>query len=141
MPYRLLSFVIGLAVASAAWAFDSWPQWQGPNRNGVSPEKGLLDQWKDAPPLLWKAEGLGDGYAGAVVENGVVCTLGDRNDRTTVLAFNDKDGKELWATKIADAPYKNNWYTGSKSTPTIDGDRVYAVGATGHLVCLKTATG
>ena len=68
MPRHLLSLVIGLALASAAWAFDPWPQWRGPNRDGVSAEKGLLDRWEEAPPLVWKAEGLGSGYAGAVVD-------------------------------------------------------------------------
>src|SRR4051794_13086559 len=111
----LLSLVIGSAFASAAWACDSWPQWYGPNRNNISNEKGLLDRWDDAPPLLWTAKNLGDGYAGAAVDNGIVFTMGDRNGFATVLAFSEKDGKELWATKIATAKW--TWFTGSKCTP------------------------
>jgi outer membrane protein assembly factor BamB len=138
MPRRLLPVLLGLAFASAVWAGDPWPQWRGPNRDGVSAEKGLLDQWMDAPPLVWKAEGLGNGYAGAVVENGIVCTMGSRKGKATVVALRDKDGKELWRTEIGDS---GDSAVGSMCTPTMDGERVYAVSGGGNLVCLKTATG
>src|SRR5690348_9417530 len=141
MPRRLLSLavMIGLMFASAAMAFDSWPQWRGPNRDGISAEKGLLDHWDKAPPLLWKTQGLGNGDASVVIDKGLVCTLGDRNGKTVVFAFRDKDGKEAWATEIDDA-----WrgaHRGPKCTPTIDGERLYAISPHGILVCLKTATG
>ena len=116
MPRRLPSLVIGLALASAAWASDTWPQWRGPNRDGVSPATGLLDHWEDAPPLVWKAKGLGDGYAGAVVDGGIVCTMGNRNGKTTVLAVSDKDGKEIWGTEIGDS--RGREYS-AMCTPTI----------------------
>src|SRR5262245_49738360 len=91
-----------LTFASTVWAVDPWPQWRGANRDGVSPAKGLLDHWKEAPPLVWKAQGLGNGCAGAVVENGIVCTMGSRKGKTTVLALSDKDGKEIWVAEIGD---------------------------------------
>src|SRR5262245_16807071 len=119
MPRRLLSLVIGVALASPVWADDPWPQWRGPNRDGVSTEKGLLDRWTDAPPLVWKAQGLGSGYAGAVVDGGIVCTMGSRKGKATVIALSDKDGKELWATEI-DASVGGE--VGSMCMPTIDGD-------------------
>src|SRR6476646_2516867 len=123
MLRRLLLLVIGLAFASSVWGFDDWPQWRCRNRDGISTEKGLLDHWDDVPPLVWKAEGLGDGYAGAVVAGGIVCTLGDRNGKTTVIAVRDKDGKEIWATEI-----DGHWIDSlsrSPCTPTIDGERIY----------------
>lgn len=129
--------LIWLACVDSASA-DSWPQWRGPNRDGASAEKDLLDHWKDTPPLVWKAQGLGNGYAGAVVAGGIVCTMGHRNGKTTVLAFNDKDGKEIWATGIGDS---GGWAYSSMGTPTLDGARVYAVSGNGNLVCLKTANG
>src|SRR5262245_38339939 len=103
MPRRPLALVIGLAFASAVWASDTWPQWRGPNRDGVSAAKGLLDRWEDAPPLVWKAKGLGSGYAGVVTDGSIVCTMGNRDGKTTVIAVSDKDGKELWGTEIGDA--------------------------------------
>jgi len=138
MPRRLPSLVIGLAFASVVWASDTWPQWRGSNRDGVSTATGLLDRWEDAPPLVWKAQGLGNGYAGAVVEGGIVCTMGHRKGKTTVIAVSDKDGKEIWGTEIGDSGGRE---FGSMCTPTIDGARVYAVSGNGNLVCLKTATG
>jgi outer membrane protein assembly factor BamB len=98
----------------------------------------LRDAWEDAPPLVWKAEGLGKGYAGAVVDGGIVCTMGDRNGKTAVIAVSDKDGKELWAAEIGDSRGRE---FSAMCTPTIDGERVYAVSGNGNLVCLKTATG
>src|SRR5207248_1887123 len=132
MPRRLPPLVIGLAFASAVWGSGTWPQWRGPNRDGVSPAKGLLDHWGDAPPLGWKAEGLGNGYAGAVVAGGLVCAMGDRNGKTTVVAVSDKDGKEVWATAIGDSGGRG---FSAMCTPTLDGERVYAVSGDGRLVC------
>jgi outer membrane protein assembly factor BamB len=138
MPRRLLSLAIGLALTSSGWAFDTWPQWRGPKRDGLSAAKGLLDHWKDAPPLVWKAKGLGNGYAGVVVDGGIVCTMGDRDGKTTVIAVSDKDGKEIWGTAIGDSGRSG---FSAMCTPTIDGERVYAVSGDGNLVCLKTVSG
>jgi outer membrane protein assembly factor BamB len=138
MPRRLLSLVVGFALASALSASDTWHQWRGPNRDGVSPAKGLLDRWKEAPPLIWTAKGLGNGYAGVVVDGGIVCTMGNRDGKAMVIAVSDKDGKELWATEIDDA---RGGASAAMCTPTMDGERVYAVSGNGNLVCLKTASG
>ncbi|MCI0701931.1 MAG: PQQ-like beta-propeller repeat protein [Planctomycetia bacterium] len=139
MLRSVLLLVIGLALASSVWAVDPWPQWRGPNRDGISPEKGLLNEWKDAPPLIWKAQGLGNGFAAAVVDGGIVCTMGSRrgHGKTTVIALSDKDGKEIWMMDIDDG----GGDAGSMCTPTMDGERVYAVSGKGKLVCLKLATG
>ena len=136
---RLLFLVIVVAFVSPMWAADPWPQWRGPKRDGISPEKGLLDEWKDSPPLVWKVQGLGNGYASPVVADGIVCTMGTRKGegKATVIALSDKDGKELWVTDVGEG----GGDAGSMCTPTIDGDRVYAVSGRGKLVCLKFATG
>jgi len=133
----LLSLVGSLAVASAVWASDTWPQWRGPNRDGTSSAHGLLDRWEDAPPLVWKAQGLGEGDAGAVVDGGVVCTMGNRKGKTVVIALSDKDGKEIWATEVGDSRGRFS----AMCTPTMDGERIYAVSGEGRLVCLKTSGG
>jgi outer membrane protein assembly factor BamB len=138
MPWRLPSLVMGLVFASAVWATDPWPQWRGPNRDGASAEKGLRDRWGEAPPLLWKAEGLGSGYAGAVVAGGLVCTMGTRDGKAVVIALRDQDGKELWAAEVGDS---RGGACAAMCTPTLDGTRVYAVSGEGQLVCLKAATG
>jgi outer membrane protein assembly factor BamB len=142
MPGRLLSLVFGLALAPAAWALADWPQWRGPDRDAVSPETGLLDRWDEAPPLVWKAEGVGGGYAGAVVQKGLVCTIGERDGKVFVSGVRDEDGKLLWTTEVVERDVdkaRDRSYTAS--TPTMDGERVYALTKGGFLACLKTATG
>src|SRR5262245_15653985 len=142
MRRHLPSLVVGLAFASGECAFDPWPQWRGPNRDAVSAEKGLLDRWDKAPPLVWKAEDVGNGYAGAVVDNGMVCTIGERDGKFFVSGVNDKDGKLIWTTEIVekDVDKARDW-NHTASTPTMDGERVYALTKGGFLACLKTATG
>lgn len=134
---RIPTLVLILAISSVAFA-DSWPNWRGPKRDGTSAEKELLAQWKEAPPLVWKSDALGSGYAGVVVDGGIVCTMGHRNGKAIVIALGDKDGKELWTAEAADS---DNRASASMCTPTIDGDRIFAVSGNGLLVCLKTATG
>src|SRR5262245_32375883 len=103
MLRHLRTLVLGWASAAlAASAFADWPQWRGPGRDGISTERGLLDHWKEAPPLVWKAEGLGSGYAGTVVENGIVCTIGERDGKFFVSGVSDKDGKVIWTTEIVE---------------------------------------
>lgn len=116
---------------------DAWPQWRGPHRDGVSDEKGLLQQWNgEGPPLAWKTSGLGEGYATVAIADGKIYTMGKRKNAVYLLALDGSDGHELWATQVggqmSDAP---------SSTPTVDGDRVYAVGPHGDLICVQADSG
>jgi hypothetical protein len=127
-----------------AGSFDS-PQWRGVHRDATSPETGLLQDWpKDGPPLAWKATGLGAGYSEVAVAGGRIFTMGQRPNpeaknkpvETFVIALNEADGKELWATRTGP-----NYSDGPRSTPTVDGDRVYALDPHGNLLCLDAADG
>lgn len=121
-------------------AADDWPQWRGPERNGKSAETGLIDHWPEGgPPLVWKADGLGRGYSSVAVVGDRIVTLGDLEDGQYVLAVSRDGGERLWATKIG--PVWENEFPGSRSTPTVDGDRVYALGTEGDLLCLSLADG
>lgn len=139
--------LILLAVAFPATAAD-WPQYRGPNRDGVSPEAGLLREWPtDGPRLLWTYADAGTGYAGPAVVGDRLYTAGGRGDAEFVIALDLKgtDGipKELWAVKIGPLfTWKgNSWNAGPNVTPTVDGDAVYALGGFGDLVCVEAATG
>jgi outer membrane protein assembly factor BamB len=127
----------------------NWPQFRGPHRDDHSPDKGLLKEWpKDGPPVVWKTKGLGTGFSTVSVVDGQIFTMGDReiqdNGKTTkvccVIALKRADGSELWSAKIG-APGGGGGYNGPRSSPTVDGDRVYALGQFGDLVCLDKATG
>ena len=115
---------------------DDWPQWRGPQRDGVSSERGLLTVWPtDGPKLAWKASGLGVGYASVIVGDGRLFTLGGQGSSISVLAFDALTGSPLWTRKIGESARNVN------ATPTLDGDRLYAIDPDGDLVCLRAATG
>jgi outer membrane protein assembly factor BamB len=114
-----------------------WPQWRGPNRDGVSKETGLLKRWPEGgPKLLWAAKGIGRGYSSVAVASGRIFTVSDRNRDCVVIALDEATGKELWATRIAPAQGD-----GPRCTPTVDGDRVYALSRQGELACLGVERG
>src|SRR3954463_16182048 len=95
---RLIGFVALLIVSSAA----DWPQWRGPNRDGISKETGLLKQWPEqGPKLLWQIKDLGNGYsAPAVVGNRIYLISNKGNDNEFIHALSVKDGQEVWETKL-----------------------------------------
>ena len=129
------------AMSQGSQSAANWPQWRGPNRDGISKETGLLKQWPEAgPPLAWKATGAGRGYSSFAVVNGKLYTMGLRGDREFVVAFDVATGKEAWATAHASA-FHNDQGDGPRGTPTIDGDRVYALGGNGDLSALDARTG
>jgi outer membrane protein assembly factor BamB len=120
---------------TTAEAPGQWPQWRGPNRDGISPESDLLQTWPDAgPPLLWTADGLGGGYSSVAIADGRLVTMGKFGGETRLLAISITDGHPLWATAVGtgDAP---------NCTPTIDGEYVYCLSHAGDLLCAETATG
>src|SRR5713226_3388122 len=91
--------VLCLITELVAQTVGDWPQWRGPNRDGISKETGLLKQWPaDGPPLAWKTNGAGGGYSSFAVANGRLFTMGLRGDREFVIAFDVANGKQVWAT-------------------------------------------
>jgi outer membrane protein assembly factor BamB len=139
----LLPAILLLALAQQALAQSAanWPQWRGPNRDGVSKETGLLKQWPaEGPPLVWKASGAGGGYSSFSVANGKLYTMGLRGEREYVIAFDVATGKEAWSTAHGSA-FRNDQGDGPRGTPTVDGDRVYALGGSGDLTVLDARTG
>lgn len=137
LVFSLLSVFGLLAVTSlqAAKPDSNWPQWRGPNRDGLSTEKGLLKNWQeDGPPLVWQADGLGKGYSSVSISNGKIFTMGRRGDAEYLIALGLEDGVELWSAEVGEGDHCNG-------TPTVDGDRVYAIGLKGDLVCSRTSNG
>lgn len=122
-------------------ASEDWPQWRGPNRDGLSAEEGLLTAWpEDGPPLAWKASGLGTGYATVSVADGRIFTQGATNGGESVIALDATSGRELW--RVANGQrFRNDKGDGPRGAPTVDGGRVYALGGNGDLTCLDAATG
>jgi outer membrane protein assembly factor BamB len=139
-PHLFLATLITAALTTIA-AADDWPQWRGPRRDGVSTETGLLKQWPpNGPPLAWQAKGAGEGYSSFAVAAGRLFTLGARQGTEYVLAFDAASGKRLW--EVANGRrFENDRGSGPRSTPTVDGDRVYVLGSSGDLTVLDAASG
>ncbi len=117
-----------------------WAQWRGPNRDGLSPDTGLLKQWPaDGPPLAWKATGLGEGYSSVSLSGSRLFTMGDVGGSSTLIALNAADGKQLWSCKVGEPGGKRS--AGARSTPATDGTLVFALGQGGELVCAEAETG
>ncbi|MCA1628439.1 MAG: PQQ-like beta-propeller repeat protein [Acidobacteria bacterium] len=107
----------------------------------MSKETGLLKQWPDGgPPLAWKNTGAGRGYSSLAVVGGRIYTMGLRGDREYVIAFEAATGKEVWATPHGSA-FRNDRGDGPRGTPTVEGNRLYALGGNGDLSCLDADTG
>src|SRR5262245_54396638 len=127
--------------ASAHLAAVDWPQWRGVNRDGHSSETGLLTSWPaGGPRAVWRATGLGEGYSSMSVAGGRVYTQGQRAQQEFVLALDVKTGAKGWETQTGRA-FRESRGNGPRGTPTIDGERLYALAADGMLVCLEAATG
>ncbi len=140
-----LALVLSSATASAGSteSFD-WPQWQGPERNAISRERGLLKEWpKDGPPLAWTIRGLGGGYNAPSVAAGRIFGMGNRGDDEVVWALSEKDGKELWVTRLGPA-FKQQAPQGKEGpgcTPTVTGELLYVEGLGGDVACLQVKDG
>ena len=120
---------------------DSWPQWRGPHRDGISPDSGLMTLWPEAgPKLAWKATGLGMGFSGVSLASGRIFSMGDISEKQQIICLAQADGKQLWTTPVGEV-WDPKGYGGPRCTPTIDGTLVFAVGAHGDLVCVEAATG
>ncbi len=140
MTRRQHMIALLLAFSVLATAAD-WPQWRGIHRDGSSPETGLLNTWPaGGPRLVWKAQGLGEGYSSFAVVGNRLYTQGQTGEEEYVLALDVATGKTVWKTPTGRA-YREERGNGPRGTPTTDGSRLYAVAADGTLVCLEMATG
>ncbi|MEL0118537.1 MAG: PQQ-binding-like beta-propeller repeat protein, partial [Opitutae bacterium] len=116
-----------------------WPQWRGPERSGVSTETGLLQVWPDGgPKLLWEEGKVGQGYSSLAISEGRIFTMGDKDGSSHLFALKLEDGSSLWSLRVGKA---GGNYSGTRGTPTVDGDTVYALAQFGDLVCADVATG
>jgi outer membrane protein assembly factor BamB len=146
---RLIAILATLCLYSSPVSVTTfakdWPQWRGPERNGISSETGLLKQWPaEGPKLLWQLNDLGDGYSTPAVVGDRIYLMSNRGlDNEFVQARSTQDGKVIWTTRVGNVgnPNQNPPYPKARSTPTVDGDLIYVLGSDGDLACLETKTG
>ncbi len=138
----LACVVAGLLVGPGhcCWAKD-WPQWRGPHRDGISRETKLNSDWQAKPPrLLWTATGMGAGYASVAVVGNQIFSTGNLEQGQAVVAVDVQEGRIQWTSQATKAVPRHG-YPGSRSTPAVDGDRLYAVMSDGTIACLRRSNG
>ncbi len=148
--------IAGVLVAHGALG-DDWPQWRGPERDGVWRESGLVDQLSASPEYVWRLP-IGGGFAGPAVADGRVFVFdrvlgkgeGDPVNQWNVtdpveggeriLCLDQKTGERLWQHAYP-CRYQISYPSGPRATPTVSGGLVYTVGAMGDLLCLDAQSG
>jgi outer membrane protein assembly factor BamB len=120
---------------------QDWPQWRGPNGDNISQFKGIQANWEASPPVLtWKLDGMGDGYASVSIVGDRLYTTGNISSSQSVVAIDLKSRSVVWQTPLTDSSPKHG-YEGSRCTPTVDGELLFAITSNGQISCLKVADG
>jgi outer membrane protein assembly factor BamB len=128
-----------MMLASMAMAGD-WPQWRGPERTGhVSEGEVVPGQLAASPKVEWKIE-IGGGFSSPVVADGKLIYQDGREGKEWAHAVDAKSGREIWSVAYADI-YQDEWGPGPRSTPIVDGERVYVQSCNGEFRCLNMADG
>ncbi len=127
--------------SGASLRSTSWPNWRGPNHNGVSSETGWSTNWpKEGPKVLWNAS-IGAGFASMAVSNGRVYAMGNIRDNDILYCLNAGTGQEIWKQSYPCPLFAESHEGGPAATPTVDGDAVYTFSKNGDAICFKAATG
>ena len=148
MPHQhLVLFVIAIGLAPFGFADQTdWPQWRGPNRDGIAAPQALLKAWPAAgPKIKWEFRDAGEGYSAFSIRDQSLYTMGAREDGCYVMNIDTSSGELIWQTRISRdstaEDYAHGWGGGPRSTPTIDGDFIYALSDVGVLACLTADKG
>ena len=131
--------IVSLITFSFGTIRADWPQYLGPDRNGISPEKGLAKSWpKDGPKVLW-TQPVGGGFAGAAIRDGKVYVV-DRVDsaKDVLRCYDLAKGDELWSYSNED-PGKFE-FNGSRNPPTVGEKNIYCVGGMGSVYCISRSS-
>ena len=118
-----------------------WPNWRGPDHNGISNESDWFQKWPSSGPnKLWQAS-VGTGFATVSVSDGRVFTMGNKSNRDQVIALDDVTGDELWRHTYSEKLTANLYDGGPNATPTVDGNHVYTLSKTGKAYCFNVESG
>ena len=117
-----------------------WPQFRGPQQNGVSAEKGLLRTWPESgPKVLWKKP-IGSGFSTVTVAGGALYTMAVEGESEMAYRLKESDGEVVWRIPLGPV-FPEMFGNGPRATPAVDGDMVYMLSATGRLHALKMQDG
>lgn len=136
----LIICLLFYGVVSTVDASD-WPQWRGPEKDGISRETGLLKEWPDGgPQVLWRVP-LGEGFSGISVVEKRIYSMFSEGDDEFVVCLNASNGEEIWRFRSDSNYIESMGGNGPRATPTIDGKLLFTVTAQGKLYALNTENG
>jgi outer membrane protein assembly factor BamB len=137
-------FFIFLLGCGTLFAND-FPQWRGPQRNGISKETGLLQEWPPSgPKLAWSIRDAGSGYSTPAVVGDRLYLLENQGvENESVVARSAKNGQPIWSTRLGKVgnPKQQPSFPAARSTPTVEGQSLYALGSDGDIACVNLADG
>ncbi|MEC7811209.1 MAG: PQQ-binding-like beta-propeller repeat protein, partial [Verrucomicrobiota bacterium] len=139
MKKTLIAAALLVSAVSLGQAAD-WPNWRGPDHNGISQETDWFEKWgSSGPKRLWTAS-VGTGFATVSVADGRVFTMGNKSNRDTVYALEEATGDILWRYSYSEALGDGLYDGGPNTTPIVDSEYVYTLSKTGKAFCLEAAT-
>ena len=129
------------ALTAAAAPAADWPQYRGPRHDGSAVEKDIAERWpKGEPKVLWKKP-AGNAFGSFAVAGGRAFLFMERDRNEALVALNPDTGDELWSATIDRTIFEGQGGNGPRSTPAVEGDRVYVLGTYFKLACLNAADG
>jgi outer membrane protein assembly factor BamB len=138
-PLRQFAISLFVCAVFSPEARADWPNFRGPDHNGISAETGIKTQWTQAPAPSWEFK-IGPGFSSMAAIGDRIYTCGTVKDRQVLYCLNADTGEVIWENAFEEQ-FKNEFGDGARSTPTVDGDRVYILGANGTMLCVKADTG
>lgn len=136
---RCAALYAALAAAVLAGAGD-WPNWRGPNHDGISAETGFEARWSAPPPQVW-SRAIGSAFSGLTCVDGKVYTCGTAEGQQVAYCLDAETGAVIWQRGFEPEYKERQGGDGTRATPTVHDGRVYILGALGRVVCLDAASG
>lgn len=127
-----------IAVANMALAGD-WPNFRGPNHDGISREKGLKTDWQGGPKVVWEHQ-IGSAFSSFACVGGRVFTCGSADGQQILFCLDADSGKEIWKRPF-EKELRDEFSPGPRATPTVDDGLVYIVGGSGTVLCCNAESG
>jgi outer membrane protein assembly factor BamB len=138
--FKNFIFIIIFLLTASIVSSQISAQWRGPERDGKYPDTGLLKSWPEqGPKLLMSLTGVGKGYSQPVVANNIIYVTGIKSETHDILSAFDMQGKLLWESEYG--PAWDRSYPETRSTPTVENNRIYLIGGQGMVSCVDAKTG
>lgn len=136
----LVAGALGVLLLATSARGQDWPNWRGPNHDGISAETNLATKWDAAPPMVWKLD-IGSAFSAFVCVDGKAYTCGTREGKQVLFCIDAEAGTILWQKPFAEEYRERQGGDGTRATPTVHDGRVYILGARGRLVCFDAKDG